>query len=222
MARPKHSSHESVLDAINRWIADHGIPPTIEELRAVLGVGSTRTVLRYLQALEEDGAIERWKGARGLRPRRRPQRHPSTEAVPIVGRAPAGALMLAEQNVEGWIRLPREFVRPSARDYFLVRIRGNSMNQAEVSGNRIEDSDLILVRRQDEAKNGDVVVALLDGEVTVKRLSIANGYVVLRPVSSETHHDSFLLNAGFRIQGVVKRVFKRGSDILEREDEEPS
>jgi SOS-response transcriptional repressor LexA len=66
------------------------------------------------------------------------------------------------------------------------------------------------------------VVALLDGEVTVKRLSIANSYVVLRPVSSETNHESFLLNAGFLIQGVVKRVFKRGSDILEREEGEPS
>lgn len=222
MARPKHSSQESVLDAINRWIGEHGLPPTIEELRAALGVGSTRTVLRYLKALEEDGAIERWSGARGLRLRRRPDGHRDTEPVPIVGRAPAGALMLAEQNVEGWVRLPREFVGPSARDYFLVRIRGNSMNLAEVSGNRIEDSDLLLVRRQNEARNRDVVVAILDGEVTVKRLSIANGYVVLRPVSSEPHHESFLLNSGFRIQGVVKRVFKRGSDILEREDCEPT
>jgi hypothetical protein len=127
--------------------------------------------------------------------------------------------MLAEQNVEGWVRLPREFLWRSAR-LLSSADQGNSMNLAEVSGDRIEDSGLILVRRQDEAKNGDAVVAVLDGEVTANACRLRG---LLRATAGllGDHHESFLLNAGFRIQGVVKRVFKHGSDILEREEAAP-
>lgn len=215
MPRPRHTSDVAVLEAINAWIAEKGYPPTIEELRKHLNVGSTRTVLRYLQSLEREGMIERWAGARGLKVRRRPEGQPSTEPIPIAGRAPAGSLMVADTNIEGWIRLPREFVRPTPKDYFLLRIRGNSMNLAAIEGERIQDGDLVLVRRQATAMNGDIVVALLDGEATVKRLKIGRGYVGLKPDSSEAGHDSYLLKQGFRVQGVVKRVFKRGSQLLE-------
>lgn len=214
MGRRRTHSNEQVLEAIRTWIADHGLPPTVAELKAALGLGSTRTALRYLEALQEQGDIERWPGARGMRVRRAPDHGDQTAAVPIAGRAPAGQLMVAEQNIEGWVRLPRELLRPSARDYFLLRVRGNSMNRFEVHGERIEDGDLVLVRRQVDARSGEAVVALIDGEATIKRLTKATGYVGLQPVSSESGHQPILVRSGFRVQGIVRRVFKRASDLL--------
>ena len=202
------------MSAIQAWIAEHGLPPTVAELKNALGVGSTRTALRYLKALEKEGDIERWAGARGMRVRRTPDSKSSTVAVPIAGRAPAGPLMAAEQNIEGWLRLPREFVRPSGGEYFLLRVRGNSMNRYEVPGGRIENGDLVLVRRQQDARSGDAVVALLDGEATIKRLTKRSGYIGLQPVSSESSHQPVLVNSGFRVQGVVRRVFKGASELL--------
>ena len=216
MARPRSVTNEDVLRTIRAWIAEHGLPPTVEELRNKLGVGSTRTVLRYLQTLEASDEIERWPGSRGLRVRKGPDQRTTTVAVPIVGTAPAGALMLAEQNIDGWIRLPAEFLRPAGREHFLLRVRGNSMNRCEVAGGLIENGDLVLVRRQGEAQTGNVIVALIDGAATIKKLALAPGYAVLRPLSSETSHQTVVVKEGFRVQGVVRRVLKRGSELLAR------
>src|SRR5207249_5904205 len=99
MARPKLVTREQAIDAISRWFIRNSIPPTVEELRRLLGVGSTRTVLRYLDLLEREGYIERWSGARGLRMRRSSAASLETRLVPIVGEAPAGQLMPAEENM---------------------------------------------------------------------------------------------------------------------------
>src|SRR5262245_37363539 len=98
MARPKLLTKGQVINALSRWFIRNSVPPTVEELRRLLGVGSTRTVLRYLDALKEEGYIERWSGARGLRMRKRPVATGlETRVVAIVGEAPAGQLMPAEE-----------------------------------------------------------------------------------------------------------------------------
>lgn len=221
MTRARSCSDTDVLSAIERWIVAHGLPPTIEELRKVLGVGSTRTVLRYLETLEEAGQIERWPGARGLRLLRAPlSGGVKTTSVPIVGRVPAGALMVAETNIEGFVRLPNELLKPDGAKYFLLRVRGNSMNLADVGGDRIEDGDLVLVRKQPTANNGDVIVALVDGEATIKELSKAPGYIVLKPRSSDPKHQPIVVHKQIASQGVVRHVFKRGSELVSFETEE--
>ena len=83
-------------------IVENGLPPTVEELRQALKVRSKRTVLRYLKWLEDDGDIERWSGARGLKLKRSLGGDNQTRRIPLVGEATAGALMLAEENREGW------------------------------------------------------------------------------------------------------------------------
>src|SRR5258708_23973312 len=98
MVTKKLLDKKRFLDAITRLIVSHGVAPTIEELRRALQLGSTRTVLRYLKTLEEDGAIERWPGARGLRPLRSPRKGLETAAVPLVGEVPAGPFMMAEET----------------------------------------------------------------------------------------------------------------------------
>src|SRR5689334_8825595 len=134
MTRQRQFGNAEVLRAIQVAIAENGQPPTIEELRQVLGVGSTRTALRYLQALEEAGDIQRWPGARGIRVRRAPGKSVTTKAVALVGQAPAGPAMLAEQNIEGWLRIPTEFLGSASQKHFLLRVRGNSMNLSRTTG----------------------------------------------------------------------------------------
>jgi repressor LexA len=190
------------------------LPPTIEELRRALGVGSTRTVLRYLRWLEEEGDIERWNGARGLRPLRSDINTVQTRAVPVVGQAQAGPVLLAEQNVGGWVQMPKKIARPGS-EYFLLRVRGNSMNKAKVAGEKIEDGDLVLVRQQATANDGDIVVALIDGEATIKRFARGSGYYVLKPDSTDTKHRPIVVDRDFHIQGIVVRVLKRGSVIID-------
>jgi repressor LexA len=190
------------------------MPPTIEELRKALGVGSTRTVLRYLQWLEKEGDIERWSGARGIRPLRSDMSTASTRAVPVVGQAPAGPLMLAEENIEGWVQMPRKTTSPSAQ-YFLLRVRGDSMNKARVAGEKIEDGDLVFVRQQPTAKDGEIVVALVDREASIKRFARGPGYFVLKPDSSNPKHRPIVLERDFRIQGTVVRVLKKASVIID-------
>lgn len=216
MGRKRQFSNEHVLALIQQWQLQHGVPPTIKELQKLLKVGSTRTVMRYLRWLEEDGDIERWSGARAMRVRRAPATAPSlaTKAVPIVGTAPAGALMTAEQNLEGWIRLPQSFLRPSTERFFLLQIRGNSMNQAVVGGERIENGDLVLVREQVTANPRDIVVALIDGEATIKRLVRVGDHWALKPESSESGHHPIIIGPNFRVQGIVVRVLKKGAELL--------
>ena len=207
-------SKEQVLLAIRQWILHEGLPPTVEELRNILKVGSTRTVLRYLRWLEDDGEIERWSGARGLRLVKTGSQHAQTSAVPLVGEAPAGALMVAEQNIEGWVRLPKEYLKPTGANFFLLRVRGDSMNQAMVKEQRIESGDLLLVRQQATARSGEVVVALVDEEVTIKRLVKGEDYFLLKPESTNPKHRPIILNRDFQVQGVISRVLKRGSELL--------
>jgi SOS regulatory protein LexA len=215
MARPKLVTKEQVIDALSRWFIRNSVPPTVEELRRLLGVGSTRTVLRYLDALKVEGYIDRWSGARGLRMRKGSTPTLETRLVPIVGEAPAGSLMPAEENILGQVQMPKEFLQPPSAKFFLLRVRGDSMDRAKVESQTIEDGDLVLVRQQERADPGKIVVALVDGEATIKKLVKGPGYYVLQPESNNPKNRPIIVAQDFRIQGIVCRVFKRGGDLLQ-------
>jgi repressor LexA len=220
MSRPKLLTKEQVVDALSRWFIRNSVPPTVEELRRLLRVGSTRTVLRYLNLLEEEGFIERWTGARGLRMRRGPTAGSlETRLVPIVGEASAGQLMPAEENMLGQVQMPKEFLKPPSANFFLLRVRGDSMNRAKVEGQTIEDGDLVLVRQQERADPGQVVVALVDGEATIKKLIKGPGYYVLQPESINLKNRPIIVAQDFRVQGIVSRVFKKGGELLQAMEE---
>ena len=209
-----------MLRAISDGMVRRGMAPTIEELRQALGVGSTNTVLRCLRELEWEGYIERWPGARGMKLLRGPGSDLTTRPIPLVGTVPAGPLMLAEENFETWVRVQEETLTPSTAQFFLLRVRGNSMNRAEVRGGKIEDGDLVLIRQQPQADPGQIVVVVIDGEATVKRLAIGPDYWVLKPESTNRSHQPIVLDREATIQGVVCRVLKQGSGILDYEDVE--
>jgi repressor LexA len=213
MGRRKSLTREEVLKAIRNWLIERGMAPTVEELRRKLRLGSTRTVLRYLEWLEKEGDIERWPGARGLKLLRSPRKGLETVPVPLVGEVPAGPLMTAEENIEGWLRLPKENLKPRSAKFFLLRVRGDSMNKAIVGGVRIENGDLIVVRRQPIAEPGQIVVAVIDGEATVKRFERGPNYFVLRPQSTNPQHQPIVVDTDFNVAGIVCGVLKKGAQL---------
>ncbi|BBP82076.1 transcriptional repressor LexA [Pseudomonas sp. No.21] len=151
-----------ILAFIKRCIEDNGYPPTRAEIAQELGFKSPNAAEEHLKALARKGAIEMTPGAsRGIRI---PGFEPSTEedGLPIIGRVAAGAPILAQQNIEESCRINPEFFHPRA-DY-LLRVSGMSMKDVG-----IHDGDLLAVHTTREARNGQIVVARLDDEVTVKR-----------------------------------------------------
>lgn len=214
MGRRPLLTKEKVLAALQRWTAGHGRSPSLEELRRELGVGSTRTVFRYLEMLQEDGAIERRPGAPGVKLLKPSLVGTQTRAIAIVGHVAAGAPMLAEENVDAWVRLPKAWASPPSDKFFLLHIRGTSMNKARVEGGTIDDGDLVLVHQQPTAKTGDVIVGLVDGEASVKRLVATPGYCVLKPDSKDAKHRPILVEHDFRVLGKVTRVLKKGSAVM--------
>jgi repressor LexA len=142
-----------------------------------------------------------------------------TRVVPIVGEAPAGQLMPAEENILGQVQLPKEFLKPSSSKFFLLRVRGDSMNRAKIEGQTIDDGDLVLVRQQERADPGQIVVALVDGEATIKKLVKGPGYHVLQPESTNPKHRPIIVAQDFRVQGIVCRVFKKGGELLQGVEE---
>ena len=214
MGRKPLLTPQRVLATIQRAIVERGQSPSVEELRRDLHVGSTRTVLSYLDLLEQEGAIERGDGARSIRLLRSQRWSVETRAIPLVGDVPAGPAMTAEENIEGWIRVPKVLASPATDKFFLLHVRGNSMDKADVRGDLIENGDLVLVRQRPTAQSGEIVVALIDGEATVKRLVTAPGYCVLKPQSSDPVHKPIVVSDDFRVLGTVTRVLKKGSDLL--------
>lgn len=163
-----------ILDFIKRCLEDNGFPPTRAEIAQELGFKSPNAAEEHLKALARKGAIEMTPGAsRGIRI---PgfDSEAEEEGLPIIGRVAAGAPILAQQHVEESCRINPEFFHPKA-DY-LLRVRGMSMKDIGIL-----DGDLLAVHACQEARNGQIVVARLDDEVTVKRFMRRGHRVQLLP-----------------------------------------
>lgn len=151
-----------VLDFIGEFMTAEGMPPTRAEIARALGFRSANAAEEHLRALARKGAIEMLPGAsRGIR-LRNPAAATSEQGLPLVGRVAAGQPILAAAHVEAHYRVDRALFKPRA-DY-LLRVRGESMRDAGIL-----DGDLLAVHRTPDARNGQIVVARLDDEVTVKR-----------------------------------------------------
>ena len=146
-----------VLDVIRSHIADTGYPPTRADIAAELGFRSANAAEEHLKALARKGAIEVIPGtSRGIR-------LPGGNGLPIIGRVAAGSPLLAVEHIEDTCDVPPSLFSPRAD--FLLRVRGDSM-----TGVGILDGDLLAVHKTGEARDGQIVVARIEDEVTVKRL----------------------------------------------------
>ncbi len=179
---------EKIVRFIRDYTREHGYAPSVREIGEAVGIRSTRAVKYHLDVLVEQGVIERVAGrARGLKTSAR------FDALPLVGRIAAGAPVLAVENIESHVSLSR------FQDCFLLRVHGESM-----AGAGIMDGDMVIVRKQAEAHNGDIVVALLGDEATVKRFERRGDRVTLFPENPDfkpIYVDRDLED--FRVVGVV-------------------
>ncbi len=193
-ASPRLTARQrQILDWIRSFIADKGMPPTRSEIAAGLGFASPSSAEDHLQALAKKGALENIAGAaRGLRLKEIPGM-PVQGALPLVGRVAAGSPILALENVEAHYRLDPGLFAPRA-DY-LLRVRGSSMQ-----GAGILDGDLLAVHKSATAQPGQIVVARIEDEVTVKRLQRRGGAIVLlsenpefRPIVVDPRQTAFAI-----------------------------
>ena len=185
----------------------HGLgAPTLEQINSVTGRSSPRSAVLALERIEEFGLIKRSGRTITLTSvALDPNSSISTVDVPLVGSVAAGIPMLAEENVEAMIPVTTALARSGAK-YFILRVSGTSMNQATVRGAQIEDKTFVLVREQNTADNGEIVVALINDEATVKFLERKGDVVILRPKSSDPQHKPIVLTDNCMIQGVVVAV----------------
>ena len=188
-----------VLDLIRNHISTTGYPPTRADIAAELGFKSPNAAEEHLKALARKGAIEIIPGtSRGIR-------LPEEQGIPIVGQVAAGEPILAQEHVEDYCQVPPELFRPQA-DYFL-RVRGDSMREVGIL-----DDDLLAVHRTTEASNGQIVVARIDEEVTVKRLQRgrAKHQVTLLPENADFEPiEVDLREQAFSIEGLSVGVLRR-------------
>jgi len=185
-----------ILALIRRRLAESGLPPTRAEIAAELGFRSPNAAEEHLKALARKGVIELVPGAsRGIR---LPE-----EGLPVVGRVAAGQPILAEQHIESHIQVDARLFRPRA-DY-LLRVQGLSMRDAGIL-----PGDLLVVHRTPEAANGQIVVARLDDEVTVKRFERRGREVRLLPENPEFNPIEIdLRRAPLVIEGVSVGVIRQ-------------
>ena len=190
---------------IRNWLVHHGHAPSVRELMCELGYKSPRSAQDILEKLEAKKVLKRTKSGsfQLVNDPESSLSHAHTLDVPILGTVSCGAPMLAEENIEGLVAVSTAIVRPGAK-YFLLRASGDSMNLAG-----IDDGDLVLVRQQITAQNGDRVVALIDDEATIKEFRHTGNAIVLQPRSSNQEHRPIILTQDFQIQGVVANVIPK-------------
>ncbi|MGH9177818.1 MAG: transcriptional repressor LexA [Acidimicrobiales bacterium] len=173
-----------ILDFIAAQQRDRGYPPSVREIGEAVGLTSSSTVHAHLATLQRQGYIQRdptkpraievrYDPASGAAIERRPTQH-----VPLVGDVAAGTDVLAQENVEELLPLPADFTGPGT--LYMLRVRGDSMIDAGIL-----DGDYVVVRQQDEARKGDIVVAGIPGEeATVKTYGRKGAKVVLTPANA--------------------------------------
>lgn len=190
-----------VLDLIKDYIAETGYPPTRADIARELGFRSANAAEEHLKALARKGAIEMIAGAsRGIR-------LPESQGIPIVGRVAAGNPILAEEHIEDYCDMPPSFFHPRA-DYFLT-VRGDSMIDVGI----FED-DLLAVHRTTDVHSGQIIVARIDDEVTVKRLKHTRSRHQLLLLPENPDYEPIevdLRERDFAVEGLSVGVLRRGS-----------
>jgi len=202
----------AILKFIEKQINEKGYPPSVREIGKAVGLSSTATVHGYLAKLTKKGYIKKedQKGRTlrvlkgGLADNEKPSPKPLYNGrelvdVPVIGKITAGAPILAVENVTDTFPIPIDFVGNS--ESFMLTVRGESMIEAGIL-----DGDYILVKRQNSARNGQIVVALIEDEATVKTFYKEKDYIRLQPENSTMDP---IIVPDCKILGVVGGVFRK-------------
>ncbi len=175
------AKEKEVLEFVREKFRKSGYAPSIRDIKEALQIKSTATVHAYLGRLEQKGLITRENGkSRALRVDNDTAQNHRTAHVPIIGRVTAGAPILAQENYEDYLDFPLFNANLLHSQLFALRVQGYSMRDAGIL-----DGDIVVVSKTDYAENGDIVVALLEDEATVKRFYKENGHFRLQPENPE-------------------------------------
>lgn len=212
MQKKQDDKLQMILDFVNKQVDEKGYPPSVREICSATGFRSTSTVHAYLEKLESKGIIQKDP----TKPRalkvigeKRNNYHAASDNyyskkelvdVPIVGKVTAGQPILAVENIEDTFPLPVDYVQNS--DAFMLKVRGDSMIEAGIL-----DRDLVLVRQQSTANNGDIVVALLGDEATVKTFYKEKSHIRLQPENQ--YLEPIIVKDNISILGKVIGVFRK-------------
>lgn len=201
-----------ILSFIKDFLRENGYPPTLRQIGKKFQISSTFGVKRHLDALEKKGYLNVESNAsRGLCVIDNEETRSSISEsvkneffnkIPIVGRVAAGSPILAEQNIEGSVIIDSTFVKKS-ENAFALKVQGDSMINAGIF-----EGDLVVVSPDDKGKNGDIIVAMLDDEVTVKSIEIKNNSVTLIPENDNYKPIPVKDKNSFSVIGKVKGVVR--------------
>ncbi|MCW8859665.1 MAG: transcriptional repressor LexA [Deltaproteobacteria bacterium] len=192
---------KQTYEFILQYLERQGFAPTLQEIAIHLGVRGNLGVLRHLAALEKKGYLRRTTGqSRGIVL----LRTPASKLLPVVGSVAAGPLSEALEHVEDYLNVDPSLVK--GENSFVLRVQGDSMIEAHIT-----DGDMAVVRPQATADNGDIVVAMIDGEATLKRFFKEPGHVRLQPENSRfspiilTAADGELTVVG-KVTGIIRSL----------------
>jgi len=192
-------TQEKVFDFLKDFLREKGFPPTLREIASHFGLGGPKAPQKTLTILERKGYIHKVPGgSRAIEI----LGHPSVRLtqilpIPIVGRVRAGEPILAVENIEGYISLDRSIA--SSEDVFLLRVQGDSMIDAH-----IQDGDFALVKPQPNAENGEIVVALIEDEATIKRIFQKRDLIRLEPANPKM--EPIVVKKGEKKVAIVGKV----------------
>lgn len=196
--RASEENQKKILDFIRQEIENKGYPPSVREICAAVGLRSTSTVHAHLNTLEKKGLIRR----DSTKPRALEVLDNSVargRTVPLIGRVTAGQPILATQNIEDYLTLPQHML--GRDELFCLRVQGESMIDVGIL-----DGDIIVVRQQNDAENGEVVVAMIEDEATVKRIYYEETRVRLQP---ENQHMQPIYAESVQVLGKVVALFRQ-------------
>lgn len=205
--RELSSRQRQILDFIRAEIHRRGFPPSVREIGEAVGLSSSSTVHSHLAALEAKGLIRRDPSKpRALevldyRDTDRGIDYERVQAVPLVGQVAAGAPILAAENIEATLPLPASF---AGERTFVLRVKGESMIDAGIL-----DGDFVVVRQESTASNGEIIVAMINEEATVKRFFKEDGRVRLQPENPTMEPLYADEHADFAVLGKVVALFRR-------------
>jgi repressor LexA len=211
MQKKPNENQQKILDFVNKQVSENGYPPSVREICGAVGFKSTSTVHAYLEKLQKSGHIHKdatkpraIKVMNNIKAKINSSDdiYPQRELVhvPIIGKVTAGQPILAVENIEDTFPVPMDYVQNSVT--FMLRIKGDSMVDAGIF-----DNDLVLVKQQSVANNGDIVVALLDDEATVKTFYREEDHIRLQPQNQFLK--PIIVHDNISILGKVTGVFRK-------------
>lgn len=204
MATELTPKQKEVLDTVRQLTVLNGTAPTLRQLQEELGLSQLSSVQRHVEALRLKGALpaaKRWQRGIGVT-------SDDVKQIPLVGYVACGTPVLADEHIEAYVPFSTSKLKSSTAQYFFLRARGDSMDQADKPG-PIDDGDLLLIRQTPTASANDTIVALIGDDATCKILEeTSEGWYRLSPRSSNAKHKPRVMLEDFSILGLVEGVIK--------------